>query len=630
MYKKTMLRRPLNLDAISLLLVVIACATLPLRILGANFSDLSRVWFASSDLVGSYEKALSFITNGNMFFSDALGFPNVQENLWSRVNAFDGAQVLIHYGLVSLTRNPILGTNLFLISQFVLTGILSYLLLRSLHAGHVLSAAFAISIALMPFTFVQLGHVAVAFLWPYVAGLLLTRIILTDGSMRLKIPLVVAMTALVFSSGGYCIAFISLTILPAFIVTMSINGAWTKHRLKLVGTSMVTSAVAVLTQIMILNLTRPTEIPFAPIRGAAEFGDYQGINASLFVPSQFSGIPVVRDFGLYVFNRLFLNLVPQNFCLGDLPSRDSQTYIQCSVLSERLAFPSLSAVLGVLVGVVWLARLAHMRLIDASTSSSNFTSNCPKTSEAGLSTIAMAGVLTFLISSFGLSLFVGYLVPSLRSWGRIQGVILVVGVVVLCVGISSALGRRSTWRPFRTYVPCVVLAIVMIDQGGYSFDSISRHQEEQDRYRGVASALEEKLAPHCGVIVMPSRQMRLSDQTVHSSVYSVSADELFAFYGPTLRWSGGNADGQVKTDSIPMSVWPLADSQPSISQISESVKTALNFGTCAYVFDETSGSLVASIQTMNSVRHALAQRGLVPLTFTDGPLSVLYWGPNIE
>ncbi len=614
-----------TVDAVSLVLVISACAVLPFKLLGASFDDLTSVWLPSSDLMGWYIRGLGFHTNGEIFYTNALGFPGVQEAVSSRVSSFDGVQELMQAFFVFISQDPILGTNLFLVSQFVLTGTLSFLLLRSMSIIPALSSIFAIPIAVMPYTMVQISRPNIAFLWPYVAAMLLSGLVLYGrGSARRNVS-VVTLTAFVAASGGYSIAFIALTTVPAMVIILTFNHLWSRERLKVLAISTATTISVIAAQLV--SHSRSGLIPSAPVRGAAEFADYQGWNASLFMPTQFSGFSAFRDFGLSVFNNVYLKADPGSFCMSDLALRDSYQEISCHRLAEKLAFPSGASIIGLyiaLAGVLMLvARLSR-------SGSNQRTSHIPtplRSRSPMLSSIVISAFFATVVSSFGLSLFIGALLPSLRMWGRIQATILLSCTAILAVLLSNLIVQRVTWRPSRRLILAAVIAFILIDQGGYSLNSVSKWRAEQAHYRTISAILRANTASECGMVVMPSRQMGLPDQLIHGAKYSSYYDQLLALYEPTLRWSGGEPLGQTPSADPTKSIWPNGDAQPLQQQISEAVNFAVHAGACGYVFDTSSGSAVSSRFTVYSIKQHLLSKGIQAREVSAGPLTTLFWTP---
>lgn len=588
-----------------------------LHVLGAGIQDLQTPWFYPSDLIAWYGRALAFSTSGSDTQTWSLGFPGEMTFPASGYTSLDWLQYQSQRVLTAVLHQPVLSTNIWILSQIVLTSTVGYLFFRFLRVSSLMSFIGAVGISVAPFTVSHLANPNIAFLWPYVCAIFCCAIIL---SPRRGMRWVIASTclAVMISVGGaYAFVFSCTVLFPALALRIFItrtNGARDSMLRLMVAALGV--AISLTLQVVFgsnAELSVPDRIP-------EEVSAWQGWNISLFLPGNLSGFPWLANIGKYIYTDIYQVIDSGLLCLGGTESRDGFFSLYCRVLNERIAYPSLLTLGGAIVLTLSLVGMwGHTVRRSPPTTEAVSVTGYPALREPHTFTafLTSSWLILLIVSSFGLGVGFAVSVPSVRAWDRIFGLAAVIACTGAILFLHSALIKI---RRKSIYTCCVLAAtaLVLLDQGAYTLNSVSLHRTESDDYRLSARSLRQVLDPECGIRIVPDERDTNLDSSI-SPNYHPYADRLISLFEPSLRTTGGQSR---ITDRGGLR-WLAASGEPTLGEAQTMLRRATQAGVCAFVLDENSESVAATAYTISALSAAASSTGYLTKEKRIGSLRIL-------
>lgn len=558
------------------------------RVLGGTPSDIHLAWVPWNDLYGWYTRALILKTSGTPISTPALGFPaEFRNGAWGTLG-FDGLNLGVQWGLIKLGASPIVSTNLLIVGLMLLGSALSLYLLHLLAVNRIMCIIGSLLLSTLPFTFIRIAHINIAFVWPYIG--LLVILFSLFGLITVPRTVVVALGVAIGSSGSY--SFIYILIVIAAVSAAHLLA--TKRRLRPRGDLAALFVVGVMLAVFLyvsalIYWPSPLQTPnINKIRSLSEASLWQGWHLSLFLPGPFSGIPGVSKAFSMLNELVFAQMDPSSLCVDSWVLQSVHQEWGCRRLVDSLAFNSIASLVGnwITIGCVMVS-VFHAN--PTSVEGRRFPPGFQRSHLEAIKFASIAWLVVVFSSSFGFGLLVFRVFPGARAWGRMYLIALVCSVLIFVL-ILNYIFQVARSRAIRAALFALV-AVLVIDQTSYSLNVLGPSRLSQTVYSRFASVLSSEFATDCPLVLFPSNRYAIMSDTFSSGYFQYN-DLSLALYAPQFRWSSGMSSSE-QPDQWPKQNSPFASEDERHEYFNKLVSRSHLLGACGFVVDKSPGSGVS-------------------------------------
>lgn len=398
-------------------------------------ADLHVPFIFAGDSVFSFVLGREMLDHGWYFTNSRLGAPAGQQ-LYDFPIGSDTLNLAMLDGWVQISRNAVVGVNLFFISGFFMSAVAAFWALRRMLISRPASAMAAVLFAIVPFHFLRNeGHLFLSAYYAVPLGVFLAVELLQGrpgiASRNRRARLGRLLLCVIIATGGLYYAVFTLVLLSTAALV-----ALTRRERRVVAGAIAAAAV-------IAGLLVASDVP--TLVYDHEHGKAQGVAVRQAFESEFYG------------QKLAAMVLPMENhrikALGDLRARYDAAD---SAHSDVIRAP-----LGSLPAAGFIA-LGFILLLGAAGGLPRLSARHP------LRVLAVLSAALFIVSTIGgISSLIAYLVtPQVRAWERSTIVFGFFGLAAVALLLDAALRRRGdAWRGMLRVGACgAVLCIGALDQ----------------------------------------------------------------------------------------------------------------------------------------------------------------------